>query len=250
MKSVRIGKIPFSALTLAEAEERVAYFIQETRDCHQVVVANSYSTYLAEQDSVFAGICENADLVFPDGLPIVLASKLKKERLPSRVAGPDFMWSFSRVCASRGFRVFFLGSREQDLANIKRNFERSFPKINIVGTYSPPFGDWDAKENNKMIQLINSSKADILWLGVSTPKQDKWISSHKKVLKVKVAIAVGAAFDFHSGRVKRAPIAMQKLCLEWFYRFLQEPRRMWKKYLVSNFYFIKIVARDLVKRKT
>jgi N-acetylglucosaminyldiphosphoundecaprenol N-acetyl-beta-D-mannosaminyltransferase len=224
----------------------ISEFIETGKRCHQIVVANVYSVALAYRDKEFSDICDNSDIVFPDGLPIVLGSILLRTPLPARIAGPDFMWKMCEVCAQKGYNIFLLGGRSDFLGRLNDNLCAAFPKIKIVGAYSPPFGNWDEKENVKIIKMINTAKTDLLWVGVSTPKQDVWIHNHKKQLTAKVAIAVGAAFDFHSGRVKRAPVWMQRICLEWVFRLIQEPRRQWKKYLVSNSIFIFILVKEFV----
>jgi N-acetylglucosaminyldiphosphoundecaprenol N-acetyl-beta-D-mannosaminyltransferase len=213
------------------------------------VVANVFSVVLSKNNKEFATICNNADLVLPDGLPIVWASKLLRPRLPQRIAGPDFMGEFCGICAQNGYSMFLLGGRSDYLNSLVENLKKAHPRIQISGAYSPPFGEWDENENRKIIKMINDSHADVLWVGVSTPKQDYWIYENKNQLKTKVAIGVGAAFDFHSGRVKRAPIWMQKNGLEWLFRLLQEPRRMWKKYLVTNLLFISLIAKEFIKNK-
>lgn len=212
------------------------------------MVANVFSVVLSENNKKFATICSNADLVLPDGLPIVWASKLLSLRLPQRIAGPDFMGEFCGTCAQNGYSMFLLGGRGDYLNSLVENLRKAHPRIQISGAYSPPFGEWGENENRKIIKMINDSHADVLWVGVSTPKQDYWIYENKNQLKTKVAIGVGAAFDFHSGRIKRAPLWMQKFCLEWFFRFMTEPRRMWSKYFPSNIIFIAMITGDIIRK--
>jgi N-acetylglucosaminyldiphosphoundecaprenol N-acetyl-beta-D-mannosaminyltransferase len=245
---VVIGKINFSQVTLETLESSFCYLVEKSDSCHQVVVANVYSVYVASKDRYFYKICNSSDIVLADGLPVVWASKILGCKLPERIAGPDFMWSFSKTCAEKGYKIFLLGGRQENLDDLVRNLKNSFPGISIVGAYSPPFGEWSEEENNRIIQMINDSRTDVLWLGISTPKQDKWIFENKNRLKAKVAAGVGAAFDFHSGRVKRAPMWMQKSGFEWMFRFIQEPRRMWKRYLFSNTLFLYLLALELLKR--
>jgi N-acetylglucosaminyldiphosphoundecaprenol N-acetyl-beta-D-mannosaminyltransferase len=247
--TVTIGKIPFRKITFQGALTAISELIMTGRRCHQVVVANTYSVYLAEKNEIFSQICLDSDIVFADGLPVVLGSRLLGNPLPERIAGPDFMWEMCGVCAQKGYKIFLLGGRQDSLDHLKANLNTAFPKLEIVGMYSPPFGKWDAQENTKIVEMINASEAELLWVGVSTPKQDAWIDKNKSHLNVKVAIAVGAAFDFHSGRIKRAPLWMQKYCLEWLHRFFQEPKRMWKRYLVANSFFVFILAKEIIKNR-
>jgi N-acetylglucosaminyldiphosphoundecaprenol N-acetyl-beta-D-mannosaminyltransferase len=246
MCRIKIGNIPFNLFSFNEAITTISAQILNGSNCCQVVVANVFSIVLANRDVEFYKICQTAEFVFADGLPIVLFSRLLGKALPQRIAGPDFMWEFSEECSKKGFKVFILGSEEPYLSNLQNNMEKQFPGIKIVGKYSPPFGTWTDQETQKMVHAINKSKADILWLGVSTPKQDKWIYSFKDKLHTKVAIAVGAAFDFHSGRVKRAPVWVQNIGFEWFHRFLQDPKRLWKRYLIGNIRFLIIIFKQII----
>jgi N-acetylglucosaminyldiphosphoundecaprenol N-acetyl-beta-D-mannosaminyltransferase len=237
----KIGNITFNKFSMTSAQKRIAYLIEHAEHCNQVVVANAYSVVLAHQNKKFSEVCERSDIVFSDGHPIVWASILLGNRIPERIAGPDFMWTFSKICAENGYKIFLMGSEEPYLSRLKTNLEKTYSGINIVGTFSPPFGNWTDEINKKIVSAINHSKADLLWVGIGSPKQDIWIDTHKDQLNVKVAIGVGAAFDFHSGRIERAPLWMQKYGLEWFFRLTQDPLRLWKRYFVGNLVFIKII---------
>jgi len=243
----RIGKINFDVLSFNGAIDIISDLILTDNKCSQVVVANVFSVVLSEKDKEFCNVCKNAEITIADGQPIVFFSRYFGHKLPERIAGPDFMWRFSKVCAQKGFKMFLLGGVEPFLTNLKNNLEKSFKEIKIVGKYSPPFGIWTEEETEKMISLINHSGAEVLWLGVSTPKQDKWIQLVKHRLKTKVAIAVGAAFDFHSGKTNRAPVWIQKIGFEWFHRLLQDPKRLWKRYLIGNFEFVLIIIRQFLE---
>ena len=241
----KIGNIRFNKLTVDSAKQKVIDIIDNATRCHQGIVANSYSLVLAHKDPEFTDICESADIVFADGLPVIWASKFLGDRIPERIAGPDFMWTFSEVCAQKKYNVFLLGSEETYLTQLKVNLEKNFPGIAIVGTYAPPYANWSIEENEKIIAMINITEADLVWVGVSTPKQDKWIAEYKSKLKAKVAIGVGAAFDFHSGKIERAPYWMRKFGLEWLHRLSQDPKRLWKRYLIGNMQFVWIVVKEI-----
>jgi N-acetylglucosaminyldiphosphoundecaprenol N-acetyl-beta-D-mannosaminyltransferase len=248
-KRQRVGRVFFDMHTIKTAIERVALIIENETRCHQIVVANSYSLVLAHKDPVFHDICQNADVVFADGQPVVWASRLLGERLPERVAGPDFMWQFCEYSVKKRYCHFFLGGREEYLDILKRNLESSFAGIEICGAYSPPFGEWNKVENSKILSKIKESKADIVWVGISTPRQDIWIHKFKSIIPAKVAIGVGAAFDFHAGRINRAPLWVRKLGLEWFHRFISEPQRLWKRYLIGNIEFLLIIFIQLINER-
>ncbi len=246
MKTI-IGSVPFYKASFPEIIEKMSSIIQENHCCHQVVTANAFSVTQAASNEAFSRVCNNADFVLADGLPIVWLSKILGYGLPERIAGPDLMWSFCKRSAERGYKMFLLGGQPEFLDVLVNNLRNAFPGILICGAYSPPFGEWDDRESDKIVSMINNAGADILWVGISTPKQDIWIYDHKQNLNVRIAIGVGAAFDFHSHRVKRAPLWMQKAGMEWFYRLMQEPRRMWKRYLFSNTLFLYLSARECIK---
>ena len=243
----RIGQIPFDKLGFNEALDKIVLRAAEGNACSQVVVANAFSIVIAERDPEFALLCRTAEFVLTDGLPVVWASRLLRRAIPERIAGPDLMWDFAKTCSAKGYRVFLLGAREAVLENLRNNLCDEFSGLIIAGTYSPPFGVWTEEENYKIVEKINSAGTDVLWVGISTPKQDYWIAANKSKLKAKVAVGFGAAFDFHSGHVRRAPLWMRNCGLEWFFRLLQDPKRLWRRYLFGNSIFIAIVVRDSIQ---
>jgi len=209
---------------------------------------NSNHVYIAYKNPYYAQICKSSSMFFVDGQSIVIASFLAGAAVPERIAGPDLMKTILSKCAEQGFKVFLLGGNETSwLEKLHANIHASFPDV-VAGSYSPPMGQWDENENNKMISKINDSGANLLLVGISAPKQDIWVYEHKDALKVKAAIGFGAAFDFHSGRVQRAPVWLQRICLEWFHRFLQEPKRMWKRYLFANTYVAFLIVKIILAK--
>ena len=248
MNVKKIGPIGFHTLTITSAVEKTVELIEMKNHCYQIIIANAYSLVLAKKTPEFHHVCQNADIVFADGQSVVWASILLGERLPARVAGPDFMWSFCSMSAGKKYKHFLLGGRSEYLELLKNRMINSFPEIQITGTYSPPFGEWNDEENEKIVSLINESKADVLWVGISTPKQDIWIDRFKNKLTVKVALGVGAAFDFHAGRIKRAPKLLQSIGLEWLYRLSQDPKRLWRRYLIGNIQFLGILLEEIIRK--
>jgi len=244
-----IGFISFRPLTFHDAQHRTIEIIENSEICRQIVVANTYSVVLAYRDKQFREICESADSILADGQPIIWTWRILGDRTTERIAGPDFMWAFCGICAQKGYRIYLLGGTDENLHKLVSNLQSSYPGINIVGAYSPPFGEWTEDENSKIVNLVNGAKADLLWVGVSTPKQDKWIAKFRSQLQAKAAIGVGAAFDFHSGAIKRAPLWMQRYGLEWLHRFIQDPRRHWRKYLVANLVFIYLALKTIIATK-
>jgi N-acetylglucosaminyldiphosphoundecaprenol N-acetyl-beta-D-mannosaminyltransferase len=189
---------------------------------------------------------QRATLVLPDGMPVVWAAKLLGERLEDRVYGPELMLRYCDRCALQGHRVWLYGGRDQgSLAQLALNLRRRYPGIEIVGGYSPPFGPLTPEEEAKVVTQINSARPDVLWVGTGVPRQEKWMARMRDRLEVPVMCGVGAAFDFHAGRVSQAPRWMQERGLEWIYRIAQEPRRLLPRYLYFNPRFVMAFAWQL-----
>jgi len=172
------------------------------------------------------------------------------ESLGDRVYGPELMLRYCAVCAQRGRRVWLYGGRDQgSLAQLALSLRRRFPGIQIVGGYSPPFGALSAEEESFVVAQINEIEPDVVWVGIGVPKQEKWMARMRDRLEVPVMCGVGAAFDFHSGRVQMAPAWMQKRGLEWVYRAAQEPRRLLPRYLKTNPRFVLGVGRQCLAER-
>lgn len=200
------------------------------------VCVNPHSIEKAEIDSKAKQALQSANLVLPDGIGIVLASKILGGHIKERVTGSDIFLGFSKLMNSRkNIRYYFLGSTEGVLLKIQKKLLIDFPNIEISGVYSPPYKDeFTEEDNQKMINEINNSKTDVLWVGMTAPKQEKWIFANKEKLNVKLIGPIGAVFDFYSGKVKRSHPVFQKMGLEWLPRLLQEPRRLWRRNIISN----------------
>lgn len=201
--------------------------------------AHSYNTAL--KDSVFAEALMNGDALIPDGASIVMACRwLKAKSQPTeRIAGWDlFEYEMNRLNA-KGGKCFFMGSSEKVLALIKEKAQKIYPNI-IVETYSPPYKPAFSDEDNRMIiEAINNANPDLLWIGMTAPKQEKWAYTHWNELDIHCHCGtIGAVFDFFAGTVERAPLWWQKHSLEWLYRLMKEPKRMWRRYIIGNTLFI------------
>ncbi len=180
-----------------------------------------------------------AALVLPDGMPVVWAANLLGENLRDRVYGPELMLRYSDRCADRGHRVWLYGGRDQGaLVQLALSMRHRHPGIQIVGGYSPPYRPLTPEEESGVVEQINAARPDILWVGVGVPKQEKWMARMRDRLEVPVMCGVGAAFDFHAGRISQAPRWMQERGLEWTYRIAQEPRRLLPRYLYINPRFV------------
>ncbi len=202
------------------------------------------------EDPEMRSALRRATLVLPDGMPVVWAAKLLGERLPDRVYGPELMLRYSDRCAEKGHRVWLYGGRDQgSLVQLALSMRRRHPGIRIVGGYSPPFRPLTADEEEGVVQEINAARPDVLWVGTGVPRQEKWMAQMRERLQVPVMCGVGAAFDFHAGRISQAPRWMQERGLEWVYRIAQEPRRLLPRYLYFNPRFVMAFTRQLLAER-
>ena len=203
-----------------------------------ICVSNVHTTVMAHENESYKKIQNEAAMVLPDGKPLsVLERKKGGFQRAEKVSGPDLMPELFKMSEEMGYKHFFYGSTERTLELLKDNLQQKYPKLQIVGMYAPPFRQLTDKEDEEVIQRINEEKPDFLWVGLGAPKQEVWMASHKNKISA-VMIGVGAGFDFHAGVVKRAPVWMQRSGLEWLYRLFQDPKRLWKRYVVTNSKFI------------
>ncbi|MCD6570598.1 MAG: WecB/TagA/CpsF family glycosyltransferase [Deltaproteobacteria bacterium] len=217
---------------------------------HYMACANPHSLVVASGDRIFERALKNADILVPDGIGIVLAAKILNLSLSERVAGYDFFIALTKLAQKNGgLKYFFLGSNENVLELIVKRFENEFPSIEVCGTYSPPFKDeFSEEENAQMVDAINLARPDVLWVGMTAPKQEKWIYQNRDRLDVSFMGAIGAVFDFYAGTKKRSSFFWQRLGLEWMPRLLKEPRRMWERTFVSAPKFIGLVLWEYLLR--
>jgi N-acetylglucosaminyldiphosphoundecaprenol N-acetyl-beta-D-mannosaminyltransferase len=183
-----------------------------------------------------------AGLVLPDGMPLVWMLWHGGFKFADRVCGPDLMPALFNHSEETGYRHFLYGATLRTLELLKDNLKQKFPAAEIVGAHAPPFRPAGADEDEAVIEAINASAADIVWVGLSTPKQELWMARHRHRLSAPVLIGVGAAFDFHAGLVRQAPRRLQRLGLEWIFRTAMEPRRLAKRYLRNNPSFLALLA--------
>ena len=213
-----------------------------------VCAAAVHSVMVAQTDPLMREALTDATVTVPDGMPIVWAANALGEHLPNRVYGPELMRRYCDRSAERGHRVWLYGGRDQGaLVQLALNLRRKHPGIQIVGGYSPPFRSLTEEEETAVAKQINDARPDVLWVGIGVPKQEKWMVRMRDRVEVPVMCAVGAAFDFHAGRVSQAPRWMQERGLEWTYRIAQEPRRLLPRYLYTNPHFMLGFARQYVR---
>ncbi len=216
---------------------------------HMVCICNVHTTMMVYENKASHQYIKKASISTMDGQPLVWLSRFLGFKDSQRVAGPDLMLEACRISASRGYRHFFYGGAEGIPEKLKALFENKFPGIQIVGTYSPPFRPLTREEDEKVVKLINSSKPDFLWVSLGAPKQEQWIADHLNRIQAPVQVGVGAAFDFFTGNVLRAPVWMQQAGMEWLYRLLKEPRRLWKRYFMYNTMFLICLLPEILRHK-
>lgn len=213
-----------------------------------VCLCNVHSSVTATKDKGFASALSHSNMVLPDGAPVAWVLRKKGFPKQTRIAGPDLMEKLCDKLENTDIGVFLFGSTEQTLAKLQEQLHRKFPKLDIKGALSPKYGAWAHEEEEQYIKKINSSGAGIIFIGLGCPKQEIWMAGNRERVQG-VMLGVGAAFDFHAGTIKRAPGFFQRIGLEWLHRLLCEPRRLWKRYLVTNSIFIYNASIDIIKYK-
>ena len=203
-----------------------------------ICITGVHGVMESQRDAELKHIHNAAGMVTPDGMPMVWMNRLRGNCHVKRVYGPDLMLEVCAQSAKKGWKHFFYGGAEGVADLLSQKLRERFPAMQVVGTYCPPFRPLTEEEDRDLVQQINASGADVVWVGLSTPKQEKWMSKHIGRLDAPVMIGVGAAFDFHAGLKKQAPKWMQKSGMEWFFRLVTEPSRLWKRYLVNNPLFL------------
>jgi|SRR6185503_1146462 len=245
MNSVNILGVRVSPLPFASVLETVDGWIKTGR--REYICCMPVSGVMAAHwDTRTRDAINGAGLVVPDGMPIVWLVRQAGYPDQDRVYGPDLLLALCGLSQERGYSQFFYGGKPGVASQLIANLRRRFQGLKVVGEYSPPFRPLTPEEDNAIVEMINRANPDIVWVGISTPKQDIWMADHSQKLTAKVCIGVGAAFDFHAGRVKQAPGWMQRSGLEWAYRLWQEPRRLWRRYVLGNPAFICLAALQLL----
>jgi len=239
----------FSTLTF---DESIALLCQWSREpssaTRYFACVNPHSLMVAGRDPDFSKSISDADMITPDGTGIVIASRILNAGVPERVCGPDI---FPALCATlnleiAGTRMFFLGSSEENLAVLKQRFVKEFPNLHFVGSYAPPFRKvFSEDDNQEIVERVNNAGADILWIGLGAPKQEKWAHQNRHRLNVNLIGPVGGVFDFFTGRVKLPPKWVQRFGMISIYRLMQEPRRLWRRNLDSPIFLYRVFGQLL-----
>lgn len=239
----------FTVTTLEREEciNQICKWIESGEKGRYLVCSNPHSLEIARTDRLFTAAIREADIVTPDGVGMLIASIILGGRICKRITGSGIFRELSRALNQEGnYRYFFLGSTEENLNLLQDKMQKDFPNIVIAGTYSPPFKpELSPEESRFIVEAINRAEPDVLWVGMTAPKQEKWINQHKDKLNVSFIGAVGAVFDFYSGTVRRSYPWFLEHGLEWLPRLIQEPRRLWNRMFVSAPLFL---MRVLIQR--
>lgn len=230
-------------LTMDEAIDRIDKLIINKKPSY-VVTPNVDHIVKLENDIEFQQVYKDADLILTDGMPLIWISKLKKMPIKEKVSGSDLFPQVCSLASKKGYKVFLLGAAEGIADKAAKNLMEKYNGLEVVGTYSPSYGfEKNEDEIENIINIINTTKPDILAVGLGAPKQEKFLYKYKDKLNVPVSLAIGASIDFEAGNIDRAPIWMQNTGLEWFYRLMKEPKRMFKRYLIDDMKIFKLVIK-------
>jgi N-acetylglucosaminyldiphosphoundecaprenol N-acetyl-beta-D-mannosaminyltransferase len=245
VQQVNILGVRVSAINMSLALNAIAKWT-DSDDRNFVCVTGVHGVMESYRDPTLRNVHNAAGLVTPDGMPLVWLGRMMGFAQMDRVYGPDLMLAVCDWSVGKGYSHFFYGGAPQVPEKLAEELTDRFPGLKVAGTYSPPFRELTPDEDTRIIEMINASDAQIVWIGISTPKQELWMSSHLERLRVPVLIGVGAAFDIHSGLKPQAPIWMRHSGLEWLFRLTTEPRRLWKRYAKNNPAFVALAARQLL----
>jgi N-acetylglucosaminyldiphosphoundecaprenol N-acetyl-beta-D-mannosaminyltransferase len=227
---VDILGVRVSAINLPLALDTIESWIGERKQRY-VCITGAHGVMESQHDETLRTIHNQAGLVTPDGMPLVWLSRLLGHSGTRRVYGPDLMRALSALSAKRGYKQFYYGGDIGVADTLAATLCRTYPGLAVAGTLSPPFRPLSSEEDAGIVEQINAAKPDIIWVGLSTPKQEYWMASHTGRIEAPVMIGVGAAFDFLAGRKAQAPLWMQRNGLEWLFRLVQEPRRLFRRYV-------------------
>lgn len=225
------------SVTNMEATKKFLEDNLETLRGDYICVSNVHTTVMAFRDEQYRKIQNGGAMAVPDGQPLSIVSRGRGYKNAERVPGPDLMVEMLKESEEKGYRHYFYGGKEETLEILKQKLREQFPKLQIAGMYSPPFRKLTEEEDKQIIQMINDTKPDFIWVALGAPKQEIWMYEHRNQFQG-VMLGVGAAFGFTAGTTKRAPQWMQRLCLEWLYRIGQDPKRLIPRYLSTNFSFV------------
>ena len=242
LSSLHVLGVRVHMIQMGEALALLEEWIRNSGRCRYVVVTQMHGIMEARRNPAFMTVLNSADLFLPDGVSLSWVGRLRGFASQKRVCGSDLMWEFFKLAEEKGYRSFFYGDTTETLRMLTLSLKKAFPRLEIAGVHSPPFRPLTPEEDAQAIEMINDSEADVVWVGLGLPKQEQWMFEHKDKLGVPVVAGVGAAFKFLSGRMHRAPGWMGNHGLEWLWRLLHEPRRVWRRVFLDAPRFILLVG--------
>ncbi len=243
IQRVDVLGVGVSAIDMTAALDEIAAWIHDG-ERHYVCVTGVHGVMESQRDPDLKRIHNESGLTTPDGMPMVWAGRKAGAANMSRVYGPDLMLALAERAAANGWRSFFYGGKDGVPDQLVAKLQERYPAFISVGTYSPPFRALTPEEDAAIVERINAARPDLVWVGLSTPKQERWMAAHVGRLTAPALLGVGAAFDIHAGTLPQAPRWMQQRGLEWLYRLFREPRRLWRRYLSNNPRFVWAIARS------
>ena len=246
-RTAQVLGVPIDALDWGLAIARIRKWARN-RDSRYVCICNVHSVVTATQNARFGDVVRQADMATPDGAPVAWMLRRAGFLGQQRINGPDLMWKYCAQAASTGESIYLYGGADHTLSILRQKLIEAYPALNITGAYSPPFRALTPEEDAADVERINTSGAGTVWVSLGCPKQELWMAAHRGRVNA-VMIGVGAAFDYYAGTIQRAPLWMQNVGLEWLHRLVSEPRRLWRRYLVTNTLFIVGAARQLLNNK-
>jgi len=246
----RVLGVRINAVQIEDVITRMEEWIRNRSGSHSISPTGMHGTVEAQRDPSFKQVLNSTDLVVPDGMPLVWLGRRRGHYLPRRVYGPDLMLEFCEKTAGREYRHFFYGGEEGVPERLAETLKRRFPPMEVCGTFSPPFRPLTPEQDQEIVTMISRAAPDVLWVGLGTPKQERWIHEHRDTLHVPVLVSVGAAFHVVSGRRSQAPLWMREHGLEWLFRLLQEPRRLWRRYLLDGARFVACLGLESLRLKS
>jgi len=230
--------VRFAALQIPDVIQKIEDWILHGRCAHYVTVSNVHSVVESQQDAHLKQTLNGSDLNVPDGMPIIWLGRRQGYNLPRRVYGPELFIEFCSETLARNYRHFFYGGAPDVVQALVDNLKERLPGFQVAGYYSPPFRPLTVDEDLRVVEMINTAAPDVLWVGLGCPKQEFWMGMHREQLAVPAIVGIGQAFDIYAGKLRQAPIWMRENGMEWLFRLLLEPRRLWRRYLVYNTRFI------------
>lgn len=202
-----------------------------------VCVSNVHTTVMSYDDAAYCAVQNGGIMAIPDGGPLSSVGRKRGFLEMERTTGPDYLKEVLKISAEQEYRHYFYGSTEETLKKLQDTLRKDYPGVQVAGMYSPPFRALSEEEDKQIIDMINGANADFVWIGLGAPKQENWMAAHRGMING-LMVGVGAAFDYLAGNIERAPLWMQKCNLEWLYRLIQEPKRLFKRYFYTNTKFI------------